>query len=82
MKTSRRERVERIVAFGARSSSAKMPGRIGRVVRDAMLRVVFRWFVTDRSMAWLFDYRIDWDSPVPAGDGRATGPAPAPSRGA
>jgi 2-polyprenyl-6-methoxyphenol hydroxylase-like FAD-dependent oxidoreductase len=67
---ARRERVERIVAYGARSSSAKIPGRIGRVVRDVFLRVAFRYLVTERSVAWMYGHRIDWDAPVAAG-GRA-----------
>jgi 2-polyprenyl-6-methoxyphenol hydroxylase-like FAD-dependent oxidoreductase len=54
----RRARVERIVKAGARSSSAKIPGPIGRVFQEAMLRLVFRTFVTDRSVAWMTDYRV------------------------
>jgi len=38
----RRPRVERVVAFGARSSNSKAPGRVGRVVRDIMLPVVLK----------------------------------------
>ena len=54
----RRERVERIVAQGARSSSSKTPGRIGSAIRDVVLRLVFRYAVTERSMAWMYDARI------------------------
>ena len=36
---ARRERVERIVAYGARSSSSKTPGRLGSLFRDAFMRV-------------------------------------------
>jgi FAD-dependent urate hydroxylase len=60
----RRRRVERIVAQGARSSSAKTQGPIGRAVRDLMLPLVFRFLVTDRSQAWIYDHHIDWDTPV------------------
>ena len=63
---ARRKRVERIVAYGARGSSAKAPGRVGRVVRDAMLRLVFRYAVTDRSTAWMYDHRVEWDRPLPS----------------
>ena len=35
---ARRERVEKIVAYGARSSSNKTPGRIGSLFRDAFMR--------------------------------------------
>ena len=57
----RRRRVEKIVAYGARGSSAKVPGTFGRVIRDLLLRFVFRFFVSERSMAWQFDHRVDWD---------------------
>ena len=63
----RRGRVEKIVAFGARGSSAKVPGPFGRVTRDLALRLVFRLFVTERSMAWLYDHRVEWDRALPAG---------------
>jgi 2-polyprenyl-6-methoxyphenol hydroxylase-like FAD-dependent oxidoreductase len=62
----RRARVERIVAQGARTSSAKTPGRIGRVVRDLALPLVFKLLVTDRSMAWIYNHHIDWDTRVTA----------------
>jgi len=54
----RRDRVERIVKAGARSSSSKIPGPIGRVFQEAVLRLVFRAFVTDKSVAWMTDYRV------------------------
>jgi 2-polyprenyl-6-methoxyphenol hydroxylase-like FAD-dependent oxidoreductase len=54
----RRPRVEKIVAAGARSSSSKIPGPIGRTIRDLMLKIVFRHAVTDRAMAWTYDHRI------------------------
>jgi 2-polyprenyl-6-methoxyphenol hydroxylase-like FAD-dependent oxidoreductase len=55
---SRRDRVERIVAQGARSSSSKTPGRLGSAIRDIVLRLVFRYAVTDRSLSWMYDYRV------------------------
>jgi 2-polyprenyl-6-methoxyphenol hydroxylase-like FAD-dependent oxidoreductase len=58
----RRRRVERIVAQGARSGRTQGP--VGRVVRDLMLPLVFRFLVTDRSMAWIYDHHVDWDAPV------------------
>ncbi|HEX2513420.1 MAG TPA: FAD-dependent monooxygenase [Chloroflexota bacterium] len=60
----RRARVERIVAQGARSSSAKTPGPAGRLLRDLILRVVFRYVVTEKSLAWMYDYRVDLAQPV------------------
>ncbi len=69
----RRARVEKIVAAGARSSSSKVPGRVGRAFRDAMLRLVFRFLVTDRSVAWMSDHRVSLGAPVPAAAGREAG---------
>jgi 2-polyprenyl-6-methoxyphenol hydroxylase-like FAD-dependent oxidoreductase len=63
----RRRRVEKIVASGARGSNAKMPGTLGRVMRDLLLRVVFRFFVSERSMAWQFGHRVEWDRNVAVG---------------
>ena len=62
--TARRERVEKIVAAGARSSSSKIPGPVGRRFQELMLRFVFRYMVTDRSIAWINDHRIRWEDPV------------------
>ena len=61
---TRRERVERIVAQGARSSSSKTPGRIGSLFRDAFLRLAFRHLITERSLAWMYDHRIRWSGHV------------------
>jgi FAD-dependent urate hydroxylase len=69
----RRRRVERIVAQGARTGSSKTQGPAGRVVRDLLLPLVFRFLVTDRSRAWIFEHHLDWDSPAAAG-------APQPSQ--
>jgi FAD-dependent urate hydroxylase len=60
----RRRRVERIVAQGARTSSAKPPGPVGRALRDLALPLVFRFLVTDRSQAWIYDHHLDWDAPA------------------
>jgi FAD-dependent urate hydroxylase len=63
----RRRRVERIVAQGARTSSAKTQGPAGRVLRDLLLPLLFRFVVTEKSMAWIYDHHIDWDAPVTVG---------------
>jgi 2-polyprenyl-6-methoxyphenol hydroxylase-like FAD-dependent oxidoreductase len=60
---ARRKRVEKIVAAGARSSSSKIPGPVGRRFQELMLRFVFRYVVTDRSIAWINGHRIQWDEP-------------------
>jgi FAD-dependent urate hydroxylase len=64
----RRRRVERIVAQGARSSTTKTPGPVGRFLRDLLLPVVFKLLVTDRSLAWMYDHHIDWDTPTRQSD--------------
>jgi FAD-dependent urate hydroxylase len=42
----------------------KTPGLVGRLLRDLMLPVVFRFLVTDRLLAWRYDHHIDWDAPI------------------
>jgi hypothetical protein len=32
-----------------------------------MLRFLFRHVITDRSMAWMYDYRVEWDRPLTTG---------------
>jgi FAD-dependent urate hydroxylase len=59
----RRARVERIVARAARMNQTKMPGPIARVVRDLVLPAILRR--AGRSQDWIFNYRIDWEAPVP-----------------
>lgn len=61
---ARRERVEKIVAAGARSSSSKIPGPVGRRFQELMLRFAFRYIVTERRIAWINGHRIQWDEPV------------------
>jgi 2-polyprenyl-6-methoxyphenol hydroxylase-like FAD-dependent oxidoreductase len=60
----RRRRVERIVAQGARTSSSKTPGPAGRVLRALLLPVVVKLLATDRSLAWMYDHHLDWDTPI------------------
>ncbi len=60
----RRPRVERVVAHGARGSSQKTPGAIGRIVRDMLLPLLFRFVVTEKSLAWMYDYHVDWQAPL------------------
>ena len=50
----RRNRVEKIVATGARSSSTKSPGPL----QQHLLRAIFRFAVTEKNMAWMYDHRI------------------------
>lgn len=71
--SNRRERVERIVAAGARSSSAKIHGPVGRVFKEAAMGVLFRHVITERSQEWMTGHRVAWAEPVPGGsDGSAS----------
>lgn len=62
----RRERVEKVVAAGARSSNQKAAGPIGRRIRDLLMPIFLRRAAGTgpRSLAWLHRYEIDWDAPV------------------
>ena len=62
----RRERVERIVKHGNRSSSNKAAGPIARVLRDLMLPIFFRRAEKDdgKSMMWLQGHHIDFAETV------------------
>jgi len=61
----RRQRVERIVAHGARTSNSKAAGPLGRMLRDLMLPVVLK-HAAGGSLAWMHDYHIAWDERVAA----------------
>lgn len=60
----RRERVERIIASGKRTSSEKAAGPIARVVRDAVMPVTMKWMAKPEKMEWQYNYRINWEAPV------------------
>jgi FAD-dependent urate hydroxylase len=62
----RRERVERVVAQGARTSGQKAAGPVARVFRDAFLPIFLKRAAGKGggSVAWLHRYSIDWDAPV------------------
>lgn len=72
----RRDRVERVVAAGARSSNQKAAGPIARRLRDLVLPLILRRAAGtgSRSFAWLHRYEIDWDTPVTARVGRGADP--------
>jgi FAD-dependent urate hydroxylase len=67
---ARRERVEKVVAFGrAASRSIAVPGTARRLVRDVFLPVVFNQKGAEKdlvNMSWLYDHRIDWNATVGA----------------
>jgi FAD-dependent urate hydroxylase len=64
----RRNRVERVVAVGARSSSTKVAGPVGRVFRDVAMPLFLKMAAGKGtvSLEWMHQYRIDWDAPVEA----------------
>jgi 2-polyprenyl-6-methoxyphenol hydroxylase-like FAD-dependent oxidoreductase len=66
---ARRSRVEKVVAHGNRSSNTKAAGPIGRVVRDAVLPLVFKQASKNDSAStrWITDHHIDWNTPQPPG---------------
>jgi 2-polyprenyl-6-methoxyphenol hydroxylase-like FAD-dependent oxidoreductase len=68
----RRERVERIIAMGARTNSDKAAGPVARVLRDLLLPVAMKLLAKPEKMAWQFTYAIDWDAPVGRAAGRST----------
>lgn len=55
----RRPRAERIVAEGRRRGAYKAPRtRLSMRLRDALMPLVFRYLVTERSLSWIHDYRV------------------------
>jgi len=59
----RRPRVERIIRETTHKNNAKTAGPVGRVINAWTLRIFTRLAKPER-MAWMFDYRIDWDAPA------------------
>lgn len=63
----RRERVERIVAEGNKWSNRKVPGPVGRVIRDLVLPPIMRRMAAKGGgLDWVHEHRINWDSRVAA----------------
>ncbi|MCO6009669.1 FAD-dependent monooxygenase [Actinoallomurus purpureus] len=63
----RRERVERVVAWGSGMNNTKKQGLTGRVLRDVALPLILRNAGGPKAMAkmaWLFEHHIDWEGPV------------------
>jgi 2-polyprenyl-6-methoxyphenol hydroxylase-like FAD-dependent oxidoreductase len=67
---ARRSRVEAIVRAGARSSSAKIPGRLGRVPLETLLALVFRSGMAARSTAAVTAHRLGPDPAALGAPGR------------
>lgn len=60
----RRDRVERIVAQGKRNGNGKAPGAGGAFVRDLILPTIMRQVEKRNALAWMYDYRMNWDDRV------------------
>jgi 2-polyprenyl-6-methoxyphenol hydroxylase-like FAD-dependent oxidoreductase len=55
----RRERVEKVVAYGRRSGSTKTAGPVGAVVRDALTPLVMRLlYRKGNPQAWILEHRV------------------------
>ncbi|GAB2479595.1 Rossmann-fold NAD(P)-binding domain-containing protein [Jatrophihabitans fulvus] len=65
---ARRDRVERVVKAGARTSSAKVPGPVGRRIMEAGMRFAFRHVLTEKRTAWMGGYRVAAADTVREGD--------------
>jgi FAD-dependent urate hydroxylase len=66
----RRDRVQRVVAFGRRSGSSKTAGPVGAVLRDAMMPPLMRFlYRKGNPQSWIFDYQVPAAAPR-AGTGR------------
>ena len=63
----RRGRVERVVAAGARGSSMKVAGPVGRVVRDLTMPIVLKQVARRIRQEWMYAYHIDWDETIRPG---------------
>jgi FAD-dependent urate hydroxylase len=60
----RRDRVERIVAHGARTSNSKAAGPVARVLRDLMMPLILKRVASGDSLTWMHDYHIEWNAKV------------------
>ncbi len=62
----RRQRVEKIVAEGARRDAGKLAGPLGRLVRDALMPPILRWAAKrgEQGEAWIFRHHIPWEARV------------------
>jgi 2-polyprenyl-6-methoxyphenol hydroxylase-like FAD-dependent oxidoreductase len=61
--TLRRPRVERVIKETTRKNTSKTAGPAGRVLFALAMRI-FTKLAKPEKMAWMFDYRIDWNAPV------------------
>lgn len=60
----RRPRTDKILALGAKTASSKAAGPVAAAMRDAFMKIGFRFFYKPESSAWLLRNHIDWDEQV------------------
>lgn len=68
---TRRDRAGRVITYGARSSSSKIVGPIGRAIRDTLMPFFLKGLNTEgakRNLAWLYDHHIDWSRKITASE--------------
>jgi FAD-dependent urate hydroxylase len=58
----RRNRVERIIAYGAKSAASKAAGPFAALVRDTFMTIGLRLVYKPTSDAWLLRHHIDWNA--------------------
>jgi FAD-dependent urate hydroxylase len=68
--TLRRPRVEKIIKAAARINNSKAAGPVGRVVRDAMLPLIFKAAANSKQVRQPLEYHIDWNTPAGTAAGR------------
>ncbi|MGV9309650.1 MULTISPECIES: FAD-dependent oxidoreductase [unclassified Nonomuraea] len=64
----RRERVERVVATGAKWSTFKSVGPVTRMIRDMIMPVMLKYYAGDggASLGWMHHHHIEWNERVSA----------------
>jgi 2-polyprenyl-6-methoxyphenol hydroxylase-like FAD-dependent oxidoreductase len=67
----RRPRTDKIVALGAKTASSKAAGPVAAAMRDAFMKLGFRFFYKPESAAWLLRNHIDWDERITPGSAAA-----------
>ena len=60
----RRDRVERIIAYGAKAAASKAAGPLAALLRDTFMTIGLNLFYKQNSDAWLLGHHTDWDTPV------------------
>lgn len=63
----RRQRVEKVAAYGAQQNRNKVSGPIAKAVMRLLMPIAMKTFLRpEKTMGWMHSYRIDWDVAVTA----------------